>query len=110
MARFYGNIGFAVQEETEPGVFTENYVEKPYKGNVLRNSRRFDAGESTNDDLNINNTISVVGDSYLYSHIPFIRYVRWLGNAFKVTSVEIERPRLTLTLGGVFDGALVETS
>ena len=110
MARFYGNIGFAIQEETEPGVFTERYEEKAYKGDVLRNGRRFDAGESINDDLNINNTISVIGNAYLYSHIPFIRYVRWLGSAFKVTSVEIERPRLTLTLGGVFNGAPVETT
>ena len=38
------------------------------------------------------------------SHFFAIRYVKWAGTRWKVDDVEVKRPRLKLTLGGVWNG------
>lgn len=102
--RFFGEIGFVSTKETEPGIWEPVVEERPYYGNVVQNNRRWTSGESVNDNLVLNNSISVVLDDYLNDNFPAIRYVKWKGAAWKVTSVAIERPRLTLTLGEVYNG------
>lgn len=102
MAKFYGKIGFATYKETSPGIWEEEIEERPYRGDALRSIRRWDGSENIHDDFSLNNTFSIVSDTYLYSHLPAIRYVEYMGAKFKVTSAEIERPRVLLTLGGVY--------
>ena len=104
MARFYGEIGFSVVEETRPGVFKEKYIEKKYKGDVLKSNRRWNPSEYLNDDLDIFNDISIIADDFINSHFGVMRYVRWMNQCFEITSavVDTERHRITLSLGGVF--------
>lgn len=104
MARYYGRIGYAETVETSPGVWTEVLTERHYYGDVLRNSRRWENGESLNDNLVISNSISIVADDYAYQHLAFIRYVEWMGNLWKPSSVEVQRPRIILQIGGVYNG------
>lgn len=102
MARYYGNIGFATQVETSPGIWEDVIEDRPYKGDVVRNGRRYDNSENINDDLVITNQFSIVSDAFLYSHIPSLRYIEYLGSKFKITSVDIERPRVIINVGGVY--------
>ena len=106
MAKFYGAIGYAVDEERDehPGVIFERPVEKFYKGDILQNSRRLENSDQLNDNLTISNKIRIVADPYTISHMFAMRYVKWMGVAWKVTSVDYEAPALTLTLGGVYNG------
>lgn len=105
MSKFYGSIGFSVSTKTAPGVFTPSITERQYKGDVLSNTRRYEAQtNSTNDDLLINNKISILSDSFTDKNIGHIIYVIYENTKWKVTNVEIERPRLILTLGGVYNG------
>lgn len=105
MAKFYGEVGYAETVETAPGVFEANHiVKRMYYGDVIRNARRWDRGEGANDDLNVNNTISIVADAYAYNHFFAIRYIFWMGARWKVTNVEVQQPRLLLTIGGVYNG------
>lgn len=104
MAKFYGEIGYADTVEETPGNWQEQVIEKKYYGDVLRSTRRWESGEYLNDNLNINNTISIVADPYAYEHFFAIRYVKWMGARWKITNVEIQRPRLILTIGGVYNG------
>lgn len=105
MARFYGNIGF-IGETTEisPGVWGELLEERPYYGDVIRNVRRTDGGSKVNATVSVDNQISVVADAYAFDHVYAIRYVYWGSTSWEVSSVEIEHPRLVLTLGGVYTG------
>ena len=59
-------------------------------------------GENLNDDLVVNNIISIVADPFANENIHTMKFVRWMGVAWKITNVEIQRPRLILTLGGVY--------
>lgn len=103
MAKYYGNIGFATQVETRPGVWEDAIVPRPYKGDVIRSGRRWDNNqESINDNFTINNQFSVISDAFLYSHVPAMRYIEYLGTKFKIASVSIDRPRVTIDVGGVY--------
>ena len=57
-----------------------------------------------NDDININNSISIVADPYAYENFHNMRYAILEGVKWKITNVEINRPRLILTIGGVYNG------
>lgn len=104
MAKFYGQLGYAETLETSPGVWKETITERNYAGDVLRNTRKLEAGESINDNVVVNNSLSIVADPYAYQHFFAIRYVRWMGTLWKVTNVEVQSPRLLLTIGGVYNG------
>jgi hypothetical protein len=106
MAKYSGKIGFVLSTpvETAPGVFENPITERKYRGDVLQDSRRWDKSEYANDDLNLANRISIVGDAYAHDNFFAIRYVEWMGALWKVTKVEIQRPRLILTIGGVYNG------
>lgn len=79
-------------------------VEVSYFGDVVRNSRKLQAGESVNDDLSVDNSISIVADAYANEHFFAIRYVEWAGIRWKVSNVEVQSPRLLLRLGEVYNG------
>lgn len=104
MAKFYGQVGYAETLETRPGIHEEVVTERNYSGDVIRNTRKLEAGESINDNVVVNNNLSIVADSYAYQHFFAIRYVKWAGALWKVTSVEVQSPRLLLTIGGVYNG------
>lgn len=102
MAKFYGAIGFAETAETSPGVWEEQLIERTYYGELIRNVRRIQSTENLNDDINIANEISIVADAFAYQNFRLMRYVEWMGAKWKVSSVEVQYPRLILTIGGVY--------
>ena len=105
MARYYGMIGFSDgQTETVPGVWDEVIVERPYYGDVIRNTRRLQQSEHLNDNVTISNEISVVSDPYALQNFHAIRYISWMGTKWKVTSVEVQYPRLILSIGDEYHG------
>lgn len=104
MAKFFGAIGYAETKETSPGIWEETITERNYYGDILRNARRLENGENLNDNVNVNNSISIVADSHAYGNVFAIRYIRWMGACWKVTNVEVQRPRLILTIGGIYNG------
>lgn len=108
MAKFCGIIGFVVPKETAPGVYANIVYERKYYGDVIKNVRRWENGISVNDDLTISNTISILSDSFCHLNLGYMRYVIFMGSAWKITNVEAHFPRLTLTLGGLYN-AIVET-
>ena len=102
MAKFYGEIGFAVTEETSPGVYTEKIEIRNYYGELIRNTRRLQTSDKLNDDINVANEISIISDPYANQNFHSIRYVEFMGSKWKVSSVEVSYPRLILTLGGLY--------
>ena len=103
MAKFYGKIGFNSTVESAPGVYSDEIVEKPYQGDILKNTRRYEQGAGTIDDVKLNNKISILGDNFSNEHFHEICYVEWLGTLWRVTNIEITFPRLILTIGGVYN-------
>ena len=107
--KFYATVGYqigSVEEDGDrEGNWVEKIVERKYYGDVLRNTRRWeDNSDSVNDDLKLNNSISIVADGFAYENFAMMKYVRWMGSCWKITNVEVQRPRLILTIGGVWNG------
>lgn len=107
MAKWFGKIGYAETQETKPGVWEEVITEKEYFGELLSRSRRFETSQELNDDLNISNKISILADPYAYNHFHTMRYAELSGVKWKIKSVDVQYPRLELSLGGVYN---VETT
>ena len=103
MAKWFGHIGYADMVEVEPGDWQEQITARPYFGDTIRNSRMLQNSGGINDNVNISNQISIVADPYANSHIYNMRYAEFQGAKWKVTNVEVQYPRLILTLGGLYN-------
>lgn len=105
MSKFYGVVGFVKTQETAPGVWESNYIDRrEYSGEVQRHIVRYDAGQKVVSDVSMNNQISIVLDPYAMENFQYIKFVEYLGSAWKVTSVEVQYPRLILNIGEVYTG------
>lgn len=110
--KYSGIIGFikTVEDPPESGVWKEETTERHYYGNVLKLRKRFDNAGKVNDDLTIGNQISIIADAYLNQNLAAIKYCQFMGAWWKIVDVEVERPRLILTLGGVYNGKQIGSS
>lgn len=103
MAKFYGPIGFAKTVETTPGVWEEQIVERNYRGELTRNNRRLQNTNQLIDDITIANEISIVADPYVNENFHTMRYVKFMGTKWKVNNIDVQYPRLILSLGGIYN-------
>ena len=104
MARFYGKIGFVLDHvEITPGNWKPAMAERYYYGDVMKRRLSWEKGESINDNIKIGNQFSVLADEYAETHMYAMKWIEWKGVKWKITSVEIERPRMILTIGDVYN-------
>lgn len=104
MAKWFGTIGFAETVETSPGIWEEQITKRNYYGDLTRNTRRLQSADKLNDDIVINNELSIVSDPYANEHFHNMRYAEFQGAVWKITNVEVQYPRLILSLGGLYNG------
>ena len=105
MAKFYGSIGFVKTVETSPDIWETVETARKYCGDLVRNQRRWEGNsDSINEDLTVSNEVSIVADKFAYDNIDAMKWVEVMGAKWKVSSVTINYPRITLTVGGVYNG------
>ena len=108
MAKFFGAIGYSETIELRPGVFIDRITERNYYGELIRNTSRWvSSKESVNDDLSINNRVSILADPYAVDNFHSMKYIEFMGTKWKITDVEVQYPRLLLNVGGVWNGEQV---
>lgn len=104
MPKFFGKVGFAIMEETYPDVFKAVITEKEYFGDELKlSARRTISTESVNDTITPNTQISIVADAFINEHFGQIKYVVWMNQKWRVTTATVQRPRIILDLGGLYN-------
>lgn len=104
MGRWFGVVGYEETVSTAPGVYVEQITERKYYGDVIRNSRSLQSTDQLNDNVNISNVISILADPYAYQNFHSIRYAEFMGTKWKIINIEVQYPRLNLTLGGEYNG------
>lgn len=104
MAKWYGKVGYAEMVESEPGIWEEQLIELPYFGDSIRNTRLLSNSGHVNDDINVGNQISIVADPYANQNFHMMRYVEFMGSNWKIANVDVQYPRLILTIGEVYNG------
>lgn len=103
MAKWAGQIGFMTTKSIQPGVHAESIETRYYFGDVMRDTSAWkQISSQMNPDLAVNNRISIVSDPYANHHYSEIRWVSWNGHKWKVTGVEVQYPRLILSISGLY--------
>lgn len=104
MAKWFGKVGYADSQEIRPGIWQPTIVEREYYGDTVRNVRRLENDQKVNDDISVAVDISIVADPFAYNNFHTIKYITYMGNKWKVSSVDVKYPRLVLSLGGLYNG------
>lgn len=104
MAKWCGKIGYAITKETEPGLWEPVIVERKYYGDLISNRWKRQNSGGINDDINISNSISIIADPFANQNLGSMAYVEYMGTKWKISDVEIQFPRLILTVGGLYNG------
>ena len=101
--KWSGKIGFVETKETRPGVWENVTIERNFYGDVIRDIRKNQSSGQVNDDINISNRISIVSNSFVRDNLSFMKYIEFMGAKWKITDVEVQYPRLVLTIGGLWN-------
>lgn len=102
--RFCGIVGYVTTDTDDYGVSSQVQTERTYYGDVQKLTTRWQTADKFNDDLNVSHRISILADPYAIQNFPYIKYVEWMGVRWTVQTVELARPRLILSIGGVYNG------
>lgn len=104
MAKFLGSIGFIVNTEIKPGVWSPVKTEHAYTGDFLRLGKTWSDANPPNNNLVIRHRISIIADDFALSNLSLMRFVVIDNIKWKIQSFEIERPRIILNIGEVYNG------
>lgn len=104
MSKWFGKIGYIETVEVRPGVWKEQRTEREYFGDLTRNHKRWENAQTLNDNITLQNELSIVSDPYALQNFQCIKYAEIMGSFWKVTSVDVQYPRLVLSVGGVYNG------
>lgn len=103
--KYFGHIGFVMEEEESPGVYESKEIVRSYKGDVLQNIVGWQKSTTTtNDDVSINNRISIIADDFAIKNMGLLRWVEYMGSRWSATNIQAEYPRLIITMGGLYNG------
>lgn len=104
MSKFSGLVGYVTQSEISPGVWSSVENSKVMKGDIIRQSSSSQNGDKVNNDVSLSHRVSLLGDAYSFGNYYNIRWIDINSQKWQVTSVEIQRPRIIVTLGGIWNG------
>lgn len=104
MAKWFGKIGYAITSETESGIWEPTIVEKEYYGDLTTDRRKRQNSGEVNDNINLANVISIIADPFAIQNCSYMAYAEVMGARWKISDIEVQYPRLILTVGGVYNG------
>lgn len=104
MNKWYGKVGYVTSTEVEPGIYDDTETTYEYYGEWIKKSSRFRVSDTVTDNTDVSAELSIMADSYAELHFHSIRFVEFGGVKWKVNTVEPRRPRLILSIGGVYNG------
>lgn len=103
MAKFAGLVTYVTQAETTPGVWTDVVNSYPMKGDILRKGAVNQNDGKVNSNVSLNHRVSLVADAYALGNYHDIKHIEMDGRKWEVTSIEVQRPRIIVSLGGLWN-------
>ena len=110
MSKWFGKIGYAIQKESEPGIWEDKIVERDYYGDLLTDNRKRQSNNNVLDEITLSNMVSIIADPFAYNNCSCMAYAEIMGARWKISEIEVKPPRLNLTIGGVYNGNTPRTS
>lgn len=103
MNKYSGKVGLVMDVEVRPGIWKQQAVEKFVYGEIIRDNRNSVTSDQVNDNMKINNQISIVASPFLMENFRSIKYLTYAGAKWRITTVEVKYPRLLLSMGEVYN-------
>lgn len=103
MAKYCGKIGYGISKEVKLGIWKKEIIEREYSGDVTRNTRRLQSSGNLNDNVIVSNEISIIADPFANENFHSMLYVEFMGAKWKISNVDVQYPRLILTIGEVYN-------
>lgn len=103
MTRFFGKVGVETAGAYVDGVWTVDIEERDFFGDVPDETSSSEPSEKVNADYRLQNRIDIHAD-VSSAHITKIKYVSVYGENWEVISARVRRPRIELSLGGIYNG------
>ena len=110
MSKWFGKIGYAVTNETEPGLWDGAILERDYYGDITNDRKKRQASDGINDNISLANVVSILADPFAIENCSHMAYAEIMGTKWKISEVDVQYPRLILTIGGVWNGNTPGTS
>lgn len=106
MARFHGKVGFIEPKEIEPGIWEDTPVEKSYTGVILSAHTKWEENQSLNDNLTLSTRVAITMNTTQTCSLGYIRYVSLHGQRWCVTKIDVQAPKVILSIGGLYNGPI----
>lgn len=103
MAKYVGRIGIGHTVDKGYGVYEMVMEEHDIFGDFLQVPKSQLIAAGVNDDITISNRISIFQNSFVMNNLHDIKYLTYGGAKWKVSSVELNYPRIILTTGGLYN-------
>lgn len=103
MTKFSGSVGYVIQAEVRPGVWDTDETVRQMKGDIIKLSSNSQNDDKVNSDVSFNHRVSLLGDAFAFGNYFDIKWIQINGRKLEVTSVEINRPRIVVTVGGMWN-------
>jgi len=104
MARFSGKIGLnRGYSEVSPGVHRAEIEEIDVRG-IMRNLSIRTPNAGVREGVTARHVLSIVTPERSVIDFTEAEYVIWQSQKWAVTALEYKRPRVDLTLGGLYNG------
>lgn len=100
--KWFGEIAFSNQELVDTDVWQDKPIVRQYYGDLNKNYKSDQLSDSINRSVSVTNTLSVVADPFLLDSFHKILYVTFANQKWRVSSVEVSYPRLTLNFGSLY--------
>lgn len=104
MTKFRGNLGLnRGPRETSPGIFQQVIEDVEVIGTMMSLGLRW-PGAGMQGGLSAKHILSIITPEDESVDFNEVVYVEWNGKKWNVVSIEYKRPRINLTLGGLYNG------
>ena len=104
MAKYSGKVGYGEEVETVPGVWEVRIEERMMKGDKIRQNANIRDSGKVNNEITLNHRVSLLGDAYAFANYYIMKWIEIDGRRWEVASVEVQRPRLIVDIGGLWHG------
>ena len=104
MSKFSGSIGInrgAI--ETAPGIFEPTIEEVEVVGEIRNQVARWQSHEQR-DTVSARHVLSIVTPEDSIIDFTEVVYIIWQGRKWSAVAIQYKRPRIELTLGGLYNG------
>lgn len=103
MAKFSGLVGYGQQVEIEPGVWDTDDKVVMMRGDLIRQNADIKTS-GVNDEISLGHRVSLIGNAFAFDNYFNMKWIIVYGQKWKIASVEIQRPRIIVSLGGLWNG------